>query len=215
MLGPAHQVSEAARQFSTRLKAFLSCWYVTTSHKQASETPSRRGKDLPTAGLVDCDIQAGYCSSEFGTFGGRFADLGLPARSVRDRVALQTPLGDAAAVVRAARRVGRVVYRSRRSSPLQKLDQKWRCFHTSSSISARWRNQGRAGASARAQGCWAAGSFARRRLASLLLAPDADGVGRGRLRRLRMACRGADPKTLARSETNQRCPEATLRMAKG
>lgn len=138
-----------------------------------------------------------------------------PGRSVRDRVALQTPLGDAAAVVRAARRVGRVVYRSRRSSPLQKLDQKWRCFHTSSSISARWRNQGRAGASARAQGCWAAGSFARRRLASLLLAPDADGVGRGRLRRLRMACRGADPKTLARSETNQRCPEATLRMAKG
>ena len=46
----------------------------------------------------------------FAPEGARNRDRGLIARSVRDRVALQTPLGDAAAVVRAVRRVGRVVY---------------------------------------------------------------------------------------------------------
>ena len=46
----------------------------------------------------------------FAPEGARNRDRGLIARSVRDRVALQTPLGDAAAVVRAVRRVGRVLY---------------------------------------------------------------------------------------------------------
>ena len=46
----------------------------------------------------------------FASEGARTRDRGRAAPSVRDRVAPRTPLGDAAAVAGAVRRVGRVVY---------------------------------------------------------------------------------------------------------